>query len=154
MPIKEKLEAVRGQLDAQITGFDRRRHETRKIAYRIRFAVVTCSALTTIVIGLERIPESIQPLLKNGALVFSVLVTAISALEAFYNHRALWIRYTATFTELKALRSKLECLTAGGLAGLDEAKIDPLFGEFQQVLRETNDHWFQLRKETEPKTND
>jgi len=153
MPIKEKVEALRNQIDDQIEGFDRRRHETRKIAFRVRFAVVSVSALTSVVIGLQGVPDAVQPHFKNTALVLSVLVTAISALEAFYNHRALWIRYTATFTELKALRARLDYLTAGGLTGLEDAPIDQLFEDFQTVLRNTNDYWFQLRKETEPKTN-
>jgi hypothetical protein len=127
------------------------RHANRTKAFGFRFAVVLCGAVTTILIGLHSVSEPFQPLVKDFALFFSALVTAISALDAFYNYRALWIRYTVTYTELRTLSTKVEYLTANGPTSLEEDRIDQLFEEFQQIIRETNSNWLQLRKETEPK---
>jgi hypothetical protein len=151
MAAKEKVEFLRKCLDEQIIGFGKRRQANRNKAFRLRIAVVCCGAVTTILLGLHSVAESWQSFVKDCALIFSALVTVVGAFDAFYNHRALWIRYTVTYTQLKTLDSRLEYLTAGGLEELDDTEIDRLFTEFQQVLNETNANWLQLRKETQSK---
>jgi hypothetical protein len=42
------------------------------------------------------------------ALVLSALVTLFGEWDAFFNHRALWIRYTKTRYQLIGIKSELE----------------------------------------------
>lgn len=89
-----------------------------------------------------------RPIVTVSALVFSGLVTALGAIDGFFDHRALWIRYTATNNELRTLQGKLEYLIAGGVDKITETQIDELFDELMHILQETNAFWVQLRKET------
>lgn len=151
MAIQEKIKCLQERLDEQIEYFSLAKKGYEKNAFHFRVAVVLCSASTTILLGLHTVADSFQPIVKDCALILSALVSALSTLDAFYNHRALWIRYKITSNALKAVRSKLEYLTASGLETVDEAKVDQLFEEFQEVLSETDAQWLQLRKETESK---
>lgn len=151
MAAKEKVEFLRRCLTQQIEGFGQRRQETRRMAFRLRIGVVTCGAITTILLGLHSLPTSWQPVLKDLALISSALVTFIGAIDAFYNYRALWVRYTVTYTNLRAIEANLDYLTVGGLDQVSDANVDRLFKQFQLVLDETNANWRQLKNETEVK---
>lgn len=80
------------------------------------------------------------------ALVLSASITLLSTWDTFYNHRGLWVRYTGTVTELKAIRSKLEYLLSDGERNVDSAELDALYDRLQVTLTETNMWWQQERK--------
>src|SRR5689334_6541408 len=84
----------------------------------------------------------------NVALVLSAVVTMLSAWDAFFNHRALWVRYTTIAAELKAIRSHLNYATVGGTG--DDSILDQLFAQYQAVLKATNEWWLHQREAEEP----
>jgi hypothetical protein len=142
------LEAV---LEEQISGFNQRRKANKKRAFLFRLSIIICGLLTTVLIGIHSVSPTIQPFITDIALLFSALLTALGAIDAFFDHRALWIRYTTTSNELKTLRSKLRYLLADGKENIDDTQIDSLFEGFHKILNETNSEWLKLRKETETK---
>jgi hypothetical protein len=149
MAVQEKAKLLESLLAKQIEGFSSKRKNNKAKALFFRLVVFSCSALTTILIGLNSVNEAAKPIIKDVALFFSALLTGITALEAFLNHKALWIRYTATANQLKTLQSRLAYLTSGGMEGVNEADIDRLFSEFEKLLADSNAEWLQLRKDTE-----
>jgi len=115
--------------------------------------VTTFSGAITVLLGLQGL-ESIRaaPLLaKNSALVLSALVTLLTAWDAFFNHRALWVRYTRTVTELRGIQSELEYVSSDSDQKPKEADIDRLFERYQSALKETNVSWQTLRDDGSPK---
>jgi hypothetical protein len=149
MTVEDKIQYLQQRLEEQIEAFNNGRRKNKKKAFRFRLSVILCSAFTTILIGLQSFGSSLEPIIKDAALIFSAMVTALSAIDAFYNHRALWIRYTATSNDLKTVQSKLQYLLAGNRENVEENRIDELFEEFHRILNETNEYWLQLRKENE-----
>jgi hypothetical protein len=87
------------------------------------------------------------------ALVLGALVTVLAALEAFFNHRGLWIGRTVTVRRLEDLRRHLEYR----LAGLDgtqlESKLaDGFLAELDEIIAEDQRTWMRLRSDEPPTT--
>ena len=162
MSVDSKLKYLAESLKSQIESFHKRRTANKKRAFWIRMLATSFSAATTILLGLQGLEYikfiDASLIVKNVALVLSAFVTLFGAWDAFFNHRALWIRYTKTLTELVGIKAELEYLSSGN-EGLKEEEIDRLFQKFQAALEETNSFWQSLRddnaskKPSEPATH-
>ena len=136
---------LRQKIKNQEEGFKSRRNKNRTSAIRVKLALISLSAIVTILLGL-RVGETSE-VLANIAFVVSAIVTALSAIEEFFEYRGLWIRYNITFTQLKSLEDDLEYLM---LKRLDETelkgKIDELYDRLKDILDTTNSDWLSMRK--------
>jgi len=84
--------------------------------------------------------------MSNIALSLGALVTVLSAVEAFFNHRGLWITRTVTVRRLEDLGRRVEY----ELAGRDELEISPelvdrLQVELAQIIHDDQQAWLGLR---------
>jgi len=139
----EKLAILRAQIDHSVKWFRDARRRNRRNAFLLRFGTAALSAATTVVLGLQGF-ETYRVLLKNVALILSASVTVIAAWESFFNHRELWVRYTATLGLLRGLQSDLEYACAGNIQA---EGLDVFHDRLNAILRETNASWLQLRDE-------
>ena len=147
MSVDASVKKLRKDLDAQIKSFAEKRMTNKRRALSLKMLATTFSVLTTILLGLkgfEYLTESSLPF-KNLTLVLSALVTLVSAFDGFFNHRALWVRYTLTVSNLRAIQDELDYATADASASPSQAKVDELFKKYQNVLSETNTSWQTLR---------
>lgn len=154
---KKKADSIREQLTSQIAAFDRKRNNNKQKAFAIRIAVIGAGTLTTVMLGLS-IP-GIEQLSKNIALCLSAIATLLSAWESYFNHRELWLQYTATYTSLRALLADLEfqCLDLDedypeSVSAVNEG-LNKLFAQMQRALQETNNAWQTLRDEPKADKN-
>jgi hypothetical protein len=93
-----------------------------------------------------------QSTFKNIALVLGALVTVLAALEAFFNHRGLWIGRTVTVRRLEDLRRHLEYrLAARDGTQLEPKLADSFLAELDKIIAEDQRTWMRLRSE-EPST--
>jgi uncharacterized protein DUF4231 len=141
-----KAQLLHRELDRQIGSFEAARKLNKRRALAFKLSITGLGSLTTVVLGFQSAWE--RELLHNVALVLSAIVTLLSAWDSFFNHRALWVRYTTTASELKALRAQLAYITAAN--DPDSAALDHLFTEFQTVLKTTNEWWLHQREAEEP----
>lgn len=131
----------------QVDSFSKKRKSNRAKAFWSNILSTSFSAFTTILLGLQGIENSNLIIIKNTALIFSACVTVLATWEAFFSHRELWVRYTTTLTNLKAIQSDLAYLLTGN-PNPPEEKIDELYLSFCSVLKETNTNWLSLRGQT------
>ena len=151
MGTKDKIEFFRKHLDRQIEFFNYVQINNKKKAFLLKMAATLFGILTTVLLGLQ-VPEQTAGILKNVALITSALVTLFSAADAFFNHRALWIRYTVTLAQLDIVKTELEYVTAGADQAVGGKDIDRLFEKYRSILDETNASWTELRKGTDTNT--
>jgi len=142
--VNEKTEFLSKTLQAQIDSFNLKRKDNKTKALRIKLAITVLGGMTTVLLGLQGTAH--QNAMQNLALIFSALVTLLSTWDTFFNHRGLWTRYTATYTELMTIKSDLEYLRQGE-GSLTEARLDGLYDRYQRVLRETDEWWLHERQE-------
>jgi hypothetical protein len=145
MGVIEKGEFLSKALSEQINSFDLKRKGNRRKALYFKLTVTGLGGITTILLGLQ--VSGYEPVLRNLALVCSAGVTLLNTWDTFFNHRGLWTRYTATYTELRAIKSDLEYLRQGGDTSFAESKVDQLYDRFQGALNETNAWWQHERQE-------
>jgi hypothetical protein len=71
----------------------------REPRFFFQLAAVSLSAAITVLLGL-RVAAPWQGRLANAALVLGALLTVLSAADAFYQHRSLWIIRATTRNRL------------------------------------------------------
>lgn len=137
---------LRKSLAEEISTFEEKRILHKKRAFVFKIAGTAFSTITTVLLGLQGL-ESQALLVKNLALILSACVTIISAWDAFFNHRELWVRYTVTSRRLRDVMSDLDYLLAGENHAASDAKLDELYSRFRAILDDTNSSWLKLRQE-------
>jgi hypothetical protein len=71
-------------------------------------------------------------------------------MEAFFNHRGLWVARTATLRRLEELRRQTDYQLAGVTDGeLDPTVVDGLLARLEQIIADDQQAWLRLRS-TEP----
>lgn len=142
----EKIELLKKKIEESITRVrDNRRDNRRKASY-IKVVVTLFSAIATILLGLQ-VPN-LDSLFKSVAFILTALVTTLSALEPFFNFRALWVEHEMALWKFYRLRDKLEFYLAGITP--EESSIDKLNGfynEFQSIWNELSTSWLNYRKQ-------
>jgi hypothetical protein len=141
--LDDRINWLRKEISHHIAGFDRGRKENKRKALRFRLSIVALGGLTTVFLGLK--DTGFDSVLRNAALIASALVTLLSTWDAFYNHRGLWVRYTATLVDLYAIDTELRYLCEQGVGMIRITELDALFVRMQKVLKDTNEWWQQER---------
>ncbi len=113
----------------------------RPRAFVGHIAVAVLGAMITLIAGLNvsgwTPPSSavLRVILQrqNLILILGVMITVVSAWQAFYNHRERWVGYASIAERLRTLLAKVEFKSRPG-APQDSA--DPLYEEFDRILSE------------------
>jgi hypothetical protein len=153
MTIQNKVEFFQDDIKRQLKAYQFYQRDNRRKAFLLKIIATAFGLLTTVLLGLqlsENTPESTTLIIKNVAIVTSALVTFVNAVDAFFNHRALWIRYTTTLSQLDVIKTQLDYLVAGSGQEPKEKDIDQLFERYRSILDETNSSWAELRKSSDP----
>jgi hypothetical protein len=145
--MEEHTDFIREELDRQIEEFRRRRKEYKRKSIAVRVAIAILAACSTILIGIQGVGEWFRTWLQNLALVFTAMVTLLTSLEAFFNHRSLYVRYTATTIQLYMLRSEFEYLLSKSGPSVRPEDFDRIYGKLTEILDQTSSEWLAARKE-------
>jgi hypothetical protein len=130
-------------------GTDRERH--KRLAVFLKAVSVSMAGLVTILLGWKVPIDAHRPLLANLALVLGALITVVSAYEAFFDPRALWVRETLTFARLRDLQRAFDYAVAGaGEAGLDDATVAEYKGRLDAILDNSLLSWLRMRGVADP----
>ena len=141
----KRRDLLRAELDRQHGFFGRRRLRDKRQAFALQMGTVTLSAAITVLLGIQ-VSSASRTVLSNVALALGAIITVMSAAEAFFNHRGLWIARTTTVRNLDELRRKLdrhEAEIADGCTPRDTT--NDLLAELEYILRADHDAWSRLR---------
>jgi hypothetical protein len=146
MESAKKLDCLTSDLDKLVKRFAREcvRHKNRALVLKITSVLLATSI--TILLGLKLEDSKVRNELSNVALVLGGLITVLSAYEAFFDPRSLWIRETVTFVRLKDLQRDLKFWAAG----LEEEETDPeALAKFKRrldrILDDSLKYWMKVR---------
>jgi hypothetical protein len=147
--VEERVAFLRAELDRQQQRFARRRRRDKRKSFALQMATVTLSATITVLLGL-RVAAGLQRTLANLALGLGALVTVLAAMEAFFNHRGLWVTRTITVRRLEELRRQTDYQLAGLADGEAPPEVvDGLLARLEQIVADDQQAWLRLRS-TEP----
>lgn len=145
-PNKERLDCLSKELNLLVGRYAREcvRHKNKALALKI--ASVLLATSITILLGLKFPDNQLRAELSDIALVLGGLITVLSAYEAFFDPRSLWVRETVTFARLKDLQRDLRFWAAG----LEDVEADPKELErykrrLDRILEESLKYWMKIR---------
>jgi hypothetical protein len=143
-----KLHVLNSQLKEALSAFETKRLRNKNTAFRTYLGATVLSAIVTVVLGFQGIPATKVPYVQNAALILSSVVTMLMGFETFFNHRALWVRYPQTVSQLLSIQAKIQYLEARGSFVTQDVELDKLFDELQLTLTQTNNWWQSQRSES------
>lgn len=142
--ISERAAHLMSEIDAEMKKFDENSTSQRRRAWWYMCVSAVCGLLVTVALGLQGLPAGAEVITKNAALCLSAAMTGLSTFAAFYNHRELWVRYTESWADLRALKKELAYLVVKG--GEIGERIDEVFGRFRDVLKGADSSWSEIRR--------
>jgi len=150
MNLKERLDCLQADVDKLVQRYGAEATRHKKSAVLLKLVSVFIAATITILLGLKLQSVELKDTFANIALVLGAIITVLSAYEAFFDPRALWIRETVTFARMKDVQRDLRYWAAG----VDPARIDDvMLSLFKQrvdrVLEDSLKYWMKVRGATD-----
>jgi membrane protein YdbS with pleckstrin-like domain len=91
------VDFVRKSLHKHIASFYKRRIRNKRVAFFIKMSVVLLGAVATVLLGIKQYAgQPCDSTLSIAAMIVTALIPVLSAWEAFFEHRWLWIRFAKT----------------------------------------------------------
>jgi hypothetical protein len=141
-----RFETLRSQVHERREYFDKRRQRDKHKSYWLQMAAVALSAAITVLLGLRIGSQQAKDILADVALGFGALLTVLSAADAFYQHRSLWIIRNTAKNRLCRLERRLDYYSAGLDHGAPSDEDLKVFAEeFERVLMDEERAWLDLR---------
>ena len=149
--IEGKIRWISQNIDLHIKNFSKLRENNKKKALVLHMATTFLAAIITVLLGLNvyklgsRNGQYIDEILRMIALILGALVTTISAFNAFFGHKYLWINNTKTRNNLYKLKADFDYfLTENHQPSLDG--IEVFKTRLDEILENANFEWEKLRK--------
>lgn len=145
-PCLDQQTCLKNAIDTVLKGFseDQKRHKWRAVI--LKGITVSMAGLITVLLGWKVTSEAVPPILANVALVLGALITVVSAYEAFFDPRSLWIRETIVVSRLRDLQREFAYAAAGAAgAQLDTATLDLFKAKLDAIMDKSLQIWLKLR---------
>lgn len=144
MEYQKQVDFLKSQLENTIHSLYDRRSDNRKKAFRLQIATTILSSVSTIVLGLKI--EGKEEHTRIFALIASTLITVITAIDAFYNHKRLWLTYADSLNAMYALRYDLDYRLSAP-AEITPEELNKFRDRYQLILNANNEKWMKMRAE-------
>ena len=142
----ERLLWLQKEIDNLVSRYQNESRRYKKVAFRLKIISVVLAATITVLLGLKLQYASVANILSNVALFLSAAITVLSAYEAFFDPRALWVRETVTFAHLKDLQRDLLFWTSGADPNLIRMEdLDRFKARLDLILEDTLKYWMRIK---------
>ena len=141
-----QLEWLKQEIDKIVARYEGYSNRYKTHALVLRIVGVFLAALITVLLGLKFHDEAIGKQLSNVALFLGAAITVLSAYEAFFDPRSLWVRETVTFARLKDLQRDMRFWEAGqDPKNIDVEQLKRFKERLDSVLQDTLKYWMKIR---------
>jgi hypothetical protein len=137
------------EIAARLQEASRKRFRDKRKAFGLKIGAALLGAAVTVLLGLK-VSADHEATLKNIALVAGALVGVLNAWDAFYDHRALWVKRTTTSARLKKLDRAFR-IDRAAKPELDAKEIEAHRASLEQILDDELSSWVQLRSDASDK---
>lgn len=141
LPLRDVAVHFRDLVSADMDWADSRKTRFRRSSSRTRLASLVLAALSTVVLGIEAIPER-----SWVALPLVATVTVLGGLESFFNWRSRWVLMEEAQYRLNRLRDEIDYyLTVTQPEAVERAVIDRFFADQQLIWSDVSHRWIEFR---------
>lgn len=152
MSISERRAFFEKELDDRIRDFAHKRRRDKGKAFKLKILAVVFAASITVLLGIN-VGVVASGVLQNVALLLGAIITVLNAVEAFYDHRSLWIRRTVTLARLYELRRDLSLgIAVAGQSDIDSQTLSKLVSRYNRILDDDLKTWLKLREDSSTTT--
>lgn len=151
MKTTERLKCLEKEVDDLVKRYKDESVRYKNAAFRLKITSVVLAAIISILLGLklgkgEDVGATFTYIATNVALALSAVISVLSACEAFFDPRALWVRETVTFARLKDLQRDLR-FWASGLdpEAIEPKSLDSFKRRLDFILQDTLKYWMKIR---------
>jgi hypothetical protein len=137
------------EIAARLQEASRKRLRDKRKAFVLKIGAALLGAAVTVLLGLK-VSADHEATLKNVALVAGALVSVLNAWDAFYDHRALWVKRTTTSARLKKLDRTFRIARAAK-PDLDAKELEAHRATLEEILDDDLSSWVQLRSDASDK---
>jgi len=146
MKAVEQLNWLQDEIDKLVEGYKSDSKLYKKQAFRLKIISVFLAAIITVLLGLKLHDTNWAASFSNVALVLSAAITVLSAYEAFFDPRALWVRETVTFARLKDIQRDLRYWAKGqDPESIDIEELNRFKVRLDSILEDTLKYWMKIR---------
>jgi len=146
MKLSERLNCLQADIDRLVARYGQEAVHYKKTALSLKILSVFLAALITIFLGLKLQNIELKDWLGNAALVLGSVITVLSAYEAFFDPKALWIRETVTFARLKDLQRDIRFWASGlDSEAIDEKMLEIFKVRLDRILDDSLKYWMKVR---------
>lgn len=141
----ERLKCLQNDLDKLVSRYSGEAKRYKKTALMLKITSVVFAALITVLLGLS-VEQVLKDTLRNISLALGAVITVLSAYEAFFDPRALWIRETVTFARLKDLQRDLRFWSSDlDNESMDSHMVDMFKQRLDRILNDSLKYWMKVR---------
>ena len=145
MKMSDRLDCLRKEVDDLVGRYQRESSRYKKDAFRLKIVSVFLAGTISVLLGLK-LDEGTTKILTNIALVLSAFISVLSAYEAFFDPRSLWIRETVTFARLKDLQRDMRFWASGqDPESIDVELLEHFKRRLDSILQDTLKYWMKIR---------
>lgn len=153
MAEKEALSFLETQIDERIADAKKKRNRDKSKSATLKMTSVVLAGVVTVLVGLQG-DRFDQKLLRNLALTLGATITVVNAFDAFYDHKSLWVKRTATLAKLYDLKRELKFEVAKKEPEIiDNGALTRFHNILGAILKEDLQEWLKLRSDQEHITN-
>lgn len=143
--LQEKADCLSKQIETAIAHTKENKRKNQRRASYIKIATVLLSGIATVLLGLQI--QGYEAAFRSYAFILGALVTVLTALEPFFNFRALWVEHEAALADFHRLKDKFVFYLVGAEPDrLDEKRLEQLHQEYQQIWNRLNRTWIEYRR--------
>src|SRR5947207_6943056 len=138
MKFKDQLDCLRREIDDLVGRFQGDCVRYKREAFRVKIVSAILATIVTVLLGLKLQSLDLIASFNNVALVLSAAISVLSAYEAFFDPRALWVRETVTSARLKDLQRDLRFWASGQEPdGIDREALNAFKSKLNSITDET-----------------
>ncbi|MCF8371354.1 MAG: DUF4231 domain-containing protein [Bacteroidales bacterium] len=146
MSTNEQVEFFTKELKTLTDRYKNESSRYKKTAFRLKIISVLLAAIITVLLGIKFGDASLTNALSNVSLVLGASITVLSAYEAFFDPKALWVRETVTFVRLKDLQRDLDFWRSGiDPNEITTEELNKFKIRLDLILEDTLKYWMKIR---------
>jgi len=143
--LQAKAGWLKKRLEIAIDNVGQKRTRNQRRASFIKILMITFSSVATILLGLQM--SGFEPIFGNIAFVLTSTVTFLTAIEPFFNYRALWVEHEQAKWKFYRLKDELDFYLEGTKPeNMSQDKLEDLHQRYQDIWNRLSSSWIDHRQ--------
>ncbi len=145
LEVEKKADFLNDQIKISLEDLHRHRKANRKKAAFIKITTLLFSSVATVLLGMQI--NGLEKVFKSTAFILAATVTLLSALEPFFNFRALWVEHEQAIARIYRLKNDVDFYLAGKKKEeIDADKLEAFLTHYQDIWNSLNDNYIKFRR--------